>query len=403
MSWSLKATTHQEFFDGFPQPVISITGEPTYEDLTALRDRVYANAASVPSTLGGGAHGHLGMVMPNDVYAVVVPETAWVDPIVPPDPVFDGTTAQIAEQNRAYQNNLKAFNECTNLQKALVQYIAASIDDLFIKPYHRPYIQLLGRTTKETLTWLINRYGKISETQIQANEETLKLPYNPNEEPFQILVDRYERARDIAHDANDPISEKKMMNSAIVLLKQSGTVSRPIELWKELPAANRTTWAQFKTHFEHQIKEYQSDRSTAASAGFHQANAATAAQLEESFAAFMTEQNTQAQALATMTTTQIELLKLLQETQSTLAALQSKVQGSNNNDQHSNRNKENNSNNTRRPWVDNGNYCWSHGHQVGSNHTSESCTNPSAGHKKSATRTDTMGGSDRNKNRITNK
>ena len=38
-----------------------IHGNPTYNDIQHLYKQVKANAASVPSTLGGGQHGHLGL------------------------------------------------------------------------------------------------------------------------------------------------------------------------------------------------------------------------------------------------------------------------------------------------------------------------------------------------------
>jgi phage shock protein A len=43
------------------------------------------------------------------------------------------------------------------------------------------------------------------------------------------------------------------------------------------------------------------------------------------------------------------------------------------------------------------NYCWMHGYKVGSTHTSLTCKLPKPGHKKEATRADTMGGSQANK------
>jgi hypothetical protein len=43
------------------------------------------------------------------------------------------------------------------------------------------------------------------------------------------------------------------------------------------------------------------------------------------------------------------------------------------------------------------NYCWTHGHKVGSTHTSLTCKLPRQGHKKEATRADNMGGSQANK------
>jgi hypothetical protein len=40
----------------------------------------------------------------------------------------------------------------------------------------------------------------------------------------------------------------------------------------------------------------------------------------------------------------------------------------------------------------NDNYCWSHGYQVGLNHTSSNCTKKAPGHKYNATKSNIMGG-----------
>jgi hypothetical protein len=40
----------------------------------------------------------------------------------------------------------------------------------------------------------------------------------------------------------------------------------------------------------------------------------------------------------------------------------------------------------------NDNYCWSHGYQVGMNHTSANCTEKAPGHKDNATKSNIMGG-----------
>ena len=48
-------------------------------------------------------------------------------------------------------------------------------------------------------------------------------------------------------------------------------------------------------------------------------------------------------------------------------------------------------------WTKNGNYCWTHGHRVGKNHTSETCKNKAERHKIDATAADTNGGCTDNK------
>jgi hypothetical protein len=53
----------EESINGFPSLVIpKIDNEPTFEDIQATTSLLNANSISVPSTAGGGAHGHLGII-----------------------------------------------------------------------------------------------------------------------------------------------------------------------------------------------------------------------------------------------------------------------------------------------------------------------------------------------------
>ena len=53
-----------------------------------LRQELYANAELVKTTLGGGLHGHLGLLMPAPVYSTLS-RTPYNLPDTPPeDPVF---------------------------------------------------------------------------------------------------------------------------------------------------------------------------------------------------------------------------------------------------------------------------------------------------------------------------
>jgi hypothetical protein len=43
--------------------VTKIYGQPTDHDITTLEKNLVANAASIPSGLGGGNHGHAGIIV----------------------------------------------------------------------------------------------------------------------------------------------------------------------------------------------------------------------------------------------------------------------------------------------------------------------------------------------------
>eukprot|EP00957_Ditylum_brightwellii_P156780 11932736-Ditylum_brightwellii.AAC.1 len=54
----------------FPHPTLQrIEGEPDYAEINTLMQQLYKNAATIPSSLGGGAHGHIGLVMEPILYS----------------------------------------------------------------------------------------------------------------------------------------------------------------------------------------------------------------------------------------------------------------------------------------------------------------------------------------------
>jgi hypothetical protein len=55
-------------------------GLPTYESLQTLHTELKANAGSVPSTLGGGQNGHLGLLLSAVRYATLTHTVPWTQP-----------------------------------------------------------------------------------------------------------------------------------------------------------------------------------------------------------------------------------------------------------------------------------------------------------------------------------
>ena len=55
--------------DAFPHPSIApLEDKPTYVNLLRFREQLIENAASVPSLLKGGSHGHSGLILPDATY-----------------------------------------------------------------------------------------------------------------------------------------------------------------------------------------------------------------------------------------------------------------------------------------------------------------------------------------------
>ena len=59
-----------KIFFKFPN-LTKIHGEPTFDSIKTLHNELKTNSQTVPSNLGGGTHGHLGLVLNHQQYALL--------------------------------------------------------------------------------------------------------------------------------------------------------------------------------------------------------------------------------------------------------------------------------------------------------------------------------------------
>jgi hypothetical protein len=93
----MTASTPDELIAGFPHSsLLKVTGEPTFEKV--IRRLLNTNAMSVSSYVGGGRHGHLGIILTNEEYFSIAADVFPVpeNPGASPEVVVGMTTAVIA-------------------------------------------------------------------------------------------------------------------------------------------------------------------------------------------------------------------------------------------------------------------------------------------------------------------
>ena len=108
----------------FEHPVLTtIRWEPTYETLHHLKNKLKSNTISVPTNLGGGNHGYLGMVLTPAEYRRILSN----DPFTrPPNPGvliqnMNGTAAQIASAENNHRLTKNIYLETLLLEITFIQ------------------------------------------------------------------------------------------------------------------------------------------------------------------------------------------------------------------------------------------------------------------------------------------
>lgn len=248
--------------------------EPDYISLSKVFSKIYANAAEVPSTLGGGNHGHLGAVMTATLYATLSP-TPWADPADPgPNPTYPAgaTAAQCKSIKDAWKRDTTVFTTHNNFQTVTKALIVKAFPKSCLAEICHCIRGLHGVLVSSILRHLKSRYGKIAEPVKQQAKKDFEEDYDPGQ-PISIYFQRIDDAVQLADDAEIPYTPAQITQQALFQMKKCGLYKDACKARKEKATADQT-WDNLKTHFAEAYFDRKEETAIGGEAGFHETNRA---------------------------------------------------------------------------------------------------------------------------------
>jgi hypothetical protein len=328
----------------FPHPILTvITGTPTNSSLQLLKKQLFANARAIPSTRGGGANGHLALIMTAAVYLART-NIAFDLPVHPgPAPAHaQGATApQITETNRQYTADLQEYRLYLTVQEELKKHLLAAVPPMYLRTLEDPDLGFADVTSITMLTHLQDTYGQISREEIDANRNKLTADWNADD-PIEDLWSRNVEVQRLASVANEAIPDTAVIRLTLSVFERTGVFTTACEKWRDKPDVDWTT-ANFQTHFNLANKE-RIRQLTARQAGYHGANS----------------------AIVPVITPPPAIDHIAAAITNTITSSNTKMY-----------------------------YCWTHGLGLNANHDSTTCQRKADGHIDAATILDMKGGNDR--------
>jgi hypothetical protein len=236
----------QEIINGFPNPVLpKIEKEPTSEDIKVTTRLLNENAISVPSMMGGGARGHLGIIMTQVAYAAIS-ATPWVEPlntgaspIIPPD-TNAVDTAQIARMHDEFR---RIYTNIINVDQALKRTMLEAYDNMYTSQLEDCLFQYANISSLENLMHLKQTYGFINPTQLAENYNKMTAPIN-FQDPIETLFKQIEDGVHYANEGMQPYMEAHYVNIAFLLIINTGDTPDACREWQHCTTVKHT-WADF--------------------------------------------------------------------------------------------------------------------------------------------------------------
>jgi hypothetical protein len=137
-----------------------------------MQQQLYQNTRAIASPLGGGANGHLGLIMPPAEYILCLGAVLFDIPVHPGILEAAGpgaTEKQIADLKRVYNNEILLFTTYQAVRSALQNQIEAAVDPTYsqiIKDVDFGFADVLPY---EMLRHLKTTYGVLTGTEIEQN------------------------------------------------------------------------------------------------------------------------------------------------------------------------------------------------------------------------------------------
>jgi hypothetical protein len=392
--------TVKDVIESFTHPILpTVQGEPDYQTIHAIRKSLQANSRAIDTHLGGVTLGHLGLIVSDASYAMIVPatyagSTLWVSPTAPGRAPAnnDGTAAQISAARHIWEEHVQTYCTYTSVQQALKKQIINVFEPMYLDFLNDDMVGFANISAQDMLEHLFTTYGNIIAVDLENNFEHMRRAWDP-QQPVESLFKQIQDCADYSEAGGVLIGHPQQINVGYAKIFATGHFMSACRRWNEKPLADKT-WAQFKANFSAARRQHkQMQGESAKTSGYHSANAAvgqTEYQMAEATIGALANPPTATAAdrgvVATLTDANARLVKQLEDNSNELRELKALIK------------KERFETQGQRIFnQSSNNYCWTHGYKVANNYTSLSCHFPKQGHKREATRTDNMGGIQANK------
>ena len=229
------------------ESISKIFGQPTENDISKMEKELMAIAATTPTSLGGGNHGHAGIIVEDAKYTEITGGNAFVNP---PNPgLYPIIAANEAAGNRAreeaiHKGLVREYEIFCGVKAGLKDIILGAADNDYVLEIKDEILGFLNQTPKQIIAHLHNRGGQLDFADTNKLIEERDSEWDGSEVP-QVYFNRVTKAMEQLQRAGITSDLKERRDMALFYLKATGEYNPAVREWENKPTVNKT-WANIK-------------------------------------------------------------------------------------------------------------------------------------------------------------
>jgi hypothetical protein len=193
----------------------------------------------------------------------------------PTAPRADGTAVHISAARHIWVEDVQTYWIYTSAQHALKNQIISVFEPMYLDILNDIMVGYANISARDMLDHLVETYGNINVVDLEINFEHMHRAWDP-QQPVESLFKQIQDCVDYSEAGGVLIGHPQQINVGYAKIFATGHFMSACRRWNKKHTIEKT-WTQFKSHFAAAHRKHkQIQGESAATAGYHSANAAVA-------------------------------------------------------------------------------------------------------------------------------
>ena len=226
-----------------------IHDRPDIDSLVQIFRELKRNAQKVPTSLGGGLLGYLGLTLTDAAYTAIPNAVTFLRPTHPGSFVPSGpriTQVEIIQEKAVHEECLRLYNECNRVESTLRTQLIEAIPPIYLEPLRDFDTDMISESIPDIIEYLQRNHCQLTVEELNERETVLKNTSVNPEDPVDIIFNKISKFNNLCTITKRVKTDDMLVDYGYLIFNRCGVFADFLIKWNEKDTEK--TLLDFKKH-----------------------------------------------------------------------------------------------------------------------------------------------------------